>query len=86
MKLVSAKVYLRHFFVTYFDAARVAPRVQLRVDFEPLFRRCRCNQAHDRLVACQRLSTPILCYVAKQPVFYLVPFACTRGQMADRYR
>src|SRR4051812_36262382 len=58
-------------------------RVQLCLHDQACTRRRVCDQANDRLVADQRLPSPILSDEAEQPVLDLVPLAGTRREMAD---
>jgi len=44
------------------------------------------NQPHHRLVISQRLTAPVRRDEGKQPVLYLVSFACARREMTDCQR
>jgi len=72
-------------FVSDFDTCRINVCVKFGFNFEFGPGSCACNKVNNNLMADQRLSSPIQTDMAEHPMFYLVPFACTRGEVAHRY-
>ena len=84
MKLVAADLNPGKLFVRNFDAGLVDFGIQLSVNLETCFGSGRRDEVDDCLKTAQRLPTPVLRDVRKQPMFDLVPFAGARREMTHR--
>jgi hypothetical protein len=80
MKLVSLQCQALHVGFGDLDASWVVVLVQLRLDAKPLAGSGTSDEVDDRLEARERFSSPVLCNVAEEPVFDLVPFARARRE------
>jgi len=75
VKLVSLDVHGGQLLVGYFDAGRIARRVQRSLDVEACLRLGVGDEIDDGFMAGQRAASPVQGYLAKHPMFYLVPLA-----------
>src|SRR5205814_10350694 len=72
-----------HLRVGHHDAGRIATLVQLRLDSQASRRSGVANQRHDGFKRPERTPAPVLCDVAEEAVFDLVPLAGARREMRD---
>src|SRR6266513_6300312 len=69
-----------HLRVGHHDAGRIATLVQLRLDSQASRRSGVANQRHDGFKRPERTPAPVLCDVAEEAVFDLVPLAGARRE------
>jgi hypothetical protein len=72
------------FLIGHFDACRVTPGVQCRLNLQSFFCRRIGNQVDDDLMTGQRLTPPVHANMTTHAVFDLVPLAGPRRKMAYR--
>ena len=72
-----------HLFISYFASWGVRVGVELALHPQPSFGRGGGNQLEDHGVADKRLAAPVLADPGKETMLDLVPFACSRRQVAD---
>src|ERR1700693_675403 len=72
--------------VRCFDPGFIVVSIQRRPDPQPALGRRPTNQVHDHGMALQRLTTPVLRNMTKQPMLNLVPLACSSWEMAYPHR
>src|SRR3990167_7688023 len=72
-----------HLLSRHFPSRWILAAVQTTRDGQPLRCRRARNQAHNSLVVPKGLPSPVGGDKRKQPVFYLVPFAGSRREVAD---
>ena len=73
-----------HLLVRHLATSRVFSAVQATCHFETLGRSSPGDQIDDRLVVPKRFAAPVRGNEREQPVLDLVPFACSRREVADR--
>ena len=74
----------REFFVGDFDALLISVLIEFCADSKSLPGSCVADQIDNDGATDERLSTPVLSDVTEHPMFNLVPFARSGGEMANR--
>ena len=83
MKLVSLQRQAFHVGFGDLDTGWIVVLVQLRLDAKPLAGSGPSDEVDDRLEARERFPPPVLCDVAEEPVFDLVPLARAWRKVTD---
>jgi hypothetical protein len=84
MELLSPKLEFGHLLIGHFESRLVDVGVNFAFDSQSRLRGGGRDQVDDDLMTDQRFAAPVLADEREQTVFYLVPFAGPRREVADR--